>query len=224
MVLEFISLVIGAYLLGSIPTAYLIGKWTRGIDIRQYGSGNVGASNVMATISKRWSIIVTFFDIGKGALMVYAARILGLGIAQQATIGIAAIIGHNWPMFLNFQGGRGIFTSLGVIAMLSPWVGLIAPVVSYAFAPFGQLSLGVAIALVSLPIFSWFLSQPLHINEPIPVTLGYLAILVIAMFRRVTAPRTSVTDSITRRELIINRLLFDRDIKDRKAWLDRAPM
>ena len=67
MIITFILLLLVAYLLGSVPSAYLIAKWTRGIDIRQYGSGNVGASNISTVVSKRWAIPVTIFDIGKGA-------------------------------------------------------------------------------------------------------------------------------------------------------------
>ncbi|MEK7352935.1 MAG: glycerol-3-phosphate acyltransferase [Chloroflexota bacterium] len=219
MVIPFILLIAAAYFIGSIPTAYLVAKWRRGIDIRQYGSGNVGASNVMAVVSKRWSIAVSIFDIGKGALMVWLAQLFGLGAAQQAIIGIAAIIGHNWTVFLHFQGGRGIFTSLGVIAMLAPRVGLIALILPYLFAPFRQLSLGVTITLTILPIISWLLSQPLAVGEPVAVSLGYLAILLTALFRRLTAPKTPLGASVPRGELIINRLLFDRDIKDREAWL-----
>ncbi|MFC2056367.1 glycerol-3-phosphate acyltransferase [Chloroflexota bacterium] len=224
MVIEFkfILLIIGAYLLGSVPTAYLVAKWRRGIDIRQYGSGNVGASNVLAIISKRWSVVVTIFDIGKGALMVWVTQLLGLGAAQQATVGIVAIIGHNWPIFLHFQGGRGIFTSLGVITMLSPRMGLIALVLSYLFAPFRQVSLGVTLALIILPILSWTLSQPLGIEEPLAITLGFLAILLIVIVRRLSAPRSQIGASVSTGELIINRLLFDRDIRDRKAWISQT--
>jgi len=223
MAIEFVLLVSGAYLLGSVPAAYLVAKWSRGIDIRQYGSGNVGASNVLAVISKRWTIPVTAFDLAKGMAMVWVAQLLGLSIAQQIAVGLAAIVGHNWPVFLRFNGGRGIFTSLGVILILSPKLGLIALVVAYLFAPFRQLSLGVFIALTSLPILSWFLSQPLDIDERLPITLGYLAILLIAMFRRLAAPRTSVTASVPPEELVVNRLLFDRDIRDKRAWVSRVP-
>ena len=223
MVIEFILLLIAAYLLGSVPAAYIIARWSKGIDIRKYGSGNVGASNVLAVVSKRWSIPVTIFDLAKGMVVVWVAQLLGLDTLQQVTVGLAAIIGHNWSVFLRFSGGRGIFTSLGVIIILSPWLGLIAPVLAYLFAPFRQLPLGTTIALLSLPILSWSLSQPLGIEEPLPVTLGYLAILFTAMLRRLTAPRTSLTASVPSGELIINRLLFDRDIRDRKAWINRTP-
>ncbi len=217
--LTFILLIAGSYLLGAVPTAYLVAKWRRGIDIRRYGSGNVGASNVMAVVSKRWSIAVTLFDIGKGALAVWAAQLLGLGTAQQAVIGLAAIIGHNWTVFLGFQGGRGIFTSLGVIIMLSPWVGLIAAVTTYIFAPFKQISLGVTVTLLILPLISWFFSQPLGIMEPLPVSLAFLMIFLIAMLRRFTAPKSPLSASVSAGELIINRLLFDRDIRNRDEWI-----
>ncbi|MFC1929191.1 glycerol-3-phosphate acyltransferase, partial [Chloroflexota bacterium] len=144
MIIEFVLLILGAYLLGSVPTAYLIARWRRGIDIRQYGSGNVGAANVLATVSKRWSIPVTIFDIGKGALTVWVAKLLFPDIpAYQITAGIITIIGHSWPIFLRFKGGRGVFTTLGVITMLSPKLGLITLVLAYSLAPLRQLALGV---------------------------------------------------------------------------------
>lgn len=223
MIREFILLVSGAYLLGSVPTAYLVAKWRRGIDIRQYGSGNIGASNILATVSKRWSIPVTIFDLTKGMIMVWAAQLLGLDIVQQIVVGLAAIIGHNWSVFLCFSGGRGMFTSLGVILILSPKLGLTALVLAYLFAPFRQLSLGVSIALVAVPILSWFISQALGIDERLPITMGFIAILLIAAFRRLAVPRTSISAEVSTRELIVNRLLFDRDIRDRKAWISRTP-
>jgi glycerol-3-phosphate acyltransferase PlsY len=223
MVVRFILLILSAYLIGSIPSAYLIARWRRGIDIRQYGSGNVGASNVLATVSRLWSIPVVIFDLAKGALMVWVAQSLGLNVAQQITVGLAAVAGHNWSIFLRFSGGRGIFTSLGVLFVLEPILGLYALITAYLLAPFRQLSLGVTIALVSLPILSWFLSKPLDIEEPLAITLGVIALLLITMIKRLTAPRATIAASLSTGELILNRLLFDRDIRDRKAWISRAP-
>ncbi len=222
MTVVFILLILGAYLLGSVPAAYLVAKWRRGIDIRQYGSGNVGAANVLAIVSKRWSIPVTVFDIGKGALIVWVAQLLGLGAAQQITVGIVTVIGHNWPLFLRFQGGRGIFTTLGVTTMLSWKLGLIVLVISYALAPLRQLALGVSLALVSLPFFSWFLSQPLDIEARLPITLGFVALALIVLSRRLIAPKTALSESVHPVELFFNRLLFDRDIRDRKAWISQT--
>ena len=219
MLIRFILLLIAAYLLGSIPTAYLVAKWRRGIDIRQYGTGNVGASNVMAVVSKKWSIPVSLFDIAKGAVMVWLAQSSGLDAVPQVIIGLAVITGHNWTIFLNFNGGRGIFTSLGVIIMLAPMVGPIALLLPYLFAPFKQLALGVTITLVLLPILALTLSQTLSISEPVTVSMGYTAILLLALFRRLTVPKSELGAKVSKSELILNRLLFDRDIKDREAWL-----
>jgi glycerol-3-phosphate acyltransferase PlsY len=223
MSLEFVLLCVAAYLLGSVPAAYLAVKWSRGIDIRQYGTGKVGASNVMRLTSRWLAIPVAIFDIGKGALMVWAAQMLGLNAAAQVTVGIITIIGHNWPIFLNFKGGRGVFTSLGVITMLSPWLGLIIFVMPYTLAPIRQVALGVFFALASLPIFSWFLSQPLGIEDRLPITLGFVVLALIGLFKRLITPRTALSESVPAVELFINRLLFDRDIRDRKAWTERKP-
>ena len=222
MVIEFGLLIVGAYLLGSVPAAYLVVKWSRGIDIRREGTGTVGAANVLRLAPKWLAIPVTIFDIGKGALTVWVAQLLGLGAAEQVTVGVITVIGHNWPIFLRFQGGRGIFTTLGVIAMLSPWLGLIMLVLAYIMAPLRQLSLGVFLALASLPIFSWFLSQPLGIEERLPVTLGFVALFLLGMLKRLITPRTPLSKSVPVRELLLNRLLFDRDIRDREAWIHQT--
>ena len=221
MLVRFIPLIIGAYLLGSVPAAYIIARWRRGIDIRTYGSGNVGASNVLAAVSKRWTVPVTIFDIGKGALAVWVAQLLGLGAGQQVTVGICAIIGHNWPIFLQFKGGRGVFTSLGVITMLSPKLGLIVLVMPYLLAPIRQVSLGVFITLTSLPFFSWFLTGPLDIEARLAITLGLAVIGLLGLSRRMIVSRTPPSQSVPTVKLLINRILFDRDIWDRKAWLNQ---
>jgi glycerol-3-phosphate acyltransferase PlsY len=222
MVIEFGLLIVGAYLLGSVPAAYLVVKWSSGIDIRREGTGTVGAANVLRLAPKWLAIPVTIFDIGKGALIVWVAQLLGLGAAEQVTVGIITVIGHNWPIFLRFHGGRGLFTTLGVIAMLSPWLGLIMLVLAYALAPFRQLSLGAFLALVSLPIFSWFLSQPLSIEERLPVTLGFVALFLLGVLKRLITPRPPLSKSVPLGELLLNRLLFDRDIRDREAWIHQT--
>ncbi|MEE8193973.1 MAG: glycerol-3-phosphate acyltransferase [Dehalococcoidales bacterium] len=223
MSIGFVLLSIAAYLLGSVPAAYLAARWSRGIDIRKYGTGKVGAANIFSVASKRLAIPVTIFDIGKGAFTVWVAQLLELGAAQQVTVGIITVIGHNWPLFLRFQGGRGILTSLGVITMLSPPLGLITLVLPYTLAPLRQVALGVFLGFVTLPLFSWFLSQPLGIEERLPITLGLAALSLLGLSKRLVAPRTPLSESVPRRELFFNRMLFDRDIRDRKAWIGRKP-
>ena len=223
MTINFVLLLLGGYLLGSVPAAYLAAKWSRGIDIRQYGSGNVGAANLLGLTSKWIAIPVIIFDIGKGMVAVWAAQLIGLDTAQQVAVGLAAIVGHNWPVFLRFSGGRGLLTTLGVVFVLAPKLGLVLAALAFACAPFEQLALGTTVALILLPILSWFLSQPFGIEKSLPLTLGFLAMFLIMIIRRLTAAKTSATASVPPRQLLLNRLLFDRDIRDRKAWIKRQP-
>ena len=223
MVIEFVLLIIGAYLLGSVPAAYLAAKWSRRIDLRQYGTGNVSVGNLWRMTSKRLTIPVVIFDLGKGAAMVWAAQLLGLGIAQQVTVGLAAIIGHNWPVFLRFNGGRGVLTTLGVVFILMLW-GIVAFLAIASLTRVVKSSpLPVLGGIAALPLVSWFFSQPLGIEEPLPITLGFLAMFIIMVIRRLTAPLSADAVSISKKQLLINRLLFDRDIRDREAWLYRTP-
>jgi glycerol-3-phosphate acyltransferase PlsY len=220
----FVLLVLGAYLLGSVPAAYLVVRWSRGIDIRQYGSGNIGASNVITVTSKWLGILVILFDLGKGALAVWVAQIFDLSVVQQVVVGLAAIVGHSWPVFLGFNGGRGILTTLGVVGILAPWLAPTVLVIAFIFFPFHQLALGVFLAALSLPLAGWFFSQTLGVVEKLPVTLGFLSMFIIIVVRRLTAPRTSMSTSVSLGELMVNRLLFDRDIRDREAWIRRTPI
>jgi len=226
MAIAFVLLLVAAYLLGSVPAAYLAARWSRRIDIRQYGSGNVGAANVLKITSKRWAIPVIVFDLVKGMVVVYIAKLIGLEVYQQVMIGIAAIVGHNWPVFLRFSGGRGVLTTLGVALLLPlingpliPWVvvvGLVAVGISLLITH--HTPLGVGVGLAAMPLVSWIA------NEPLPMTLGFLAMFLLVVIRRLTAPKTSLTTSVSTGELVLNRLLFDRDIRDGKAWIHRKPV
>jgi glycerol-3-phosphate acyltransferase PlsY len=218
-----IPLAIGSYLLGAVPAAYLAVRWTKGVDIRRQGTGNAGAANVLSSASKWLAIPVGVFDIGKGAFCVWVAMLLDLGVAEQATAGILAIIGHNWPVYLRFSGGRGVFTTLGVIAALSPWLSLIILVIAYSLAPLRKLSLGVFFAFVSMPFLAWFLNEPLGIEERLPATIGIALMGALGLGRRLLAPRSELGRDLSMAQLLFNRFLLDRDIRDRRAWINRPP-
>ncbi|MBA7666172.1 Glycerol-3-phosphate acyltransferase [subsurface metagenome] len=232
MTIEFVLLILGAYLIGSIPAAYLVAKWFRGIDLRKYGSGNVGSSNLMRVTSKRLGIPVVIFDLGKGMIMVWIAQLVGLDTSQQVIVGLAAVIGHNWSVFLRFSAGRGALTTVGVALILVPRLTVVLLVITFGGLALGYMAVTTLCTIALLPIASWFSSapvinwlfgQPLGISERLPVTLGFLAIFLTTVIRRLTAPRTSLSASVTTRQLIVNRLLFDRDIRDREAWIHRTP-
>lgn len=225
MTIAFILLLVSAYLVGSVPTAYIAGRWGQGIDIRHYGSGNVGASNLMRQSARWLAIVVIIVDIGKGILMIWAAQAAGLNTAQQVAIGLAAIIGHNWPVFLRFSGGRGVLTTLGVAFFLPlangplvPWSLIIFLAIAGIFIFIvHNLPGGTATGIAAMPLVSWLA------HEPLALIWGFLAVFLVMVIRRLTAPKTSLTASVPTGELIINRLLFDRDIRDKEAWIYRKP-
>ena len=124
MIVIFIVCVL-AYLIGSIPTAYILGKVIKGIDIRNYGSGNVGATNVFRVIGKKWGVLALFLDIIKGTIPVLLLFNLivedfSTVLYAQLLIGFFAVCGHNWTIFLKFKGGKGVATTAGVICAVFP--------------------------------------------------------------------------------------------------------
>ena len=224
MTLWFVLLILGAYLLGSVPASYLVAKLSRGIDLRQYGTGQAGAGNLWRMTSWKLGLPVGLFDVSTGLVMVWIAEVAGLGIAQQLIVGSAAIAGHNWPIFLRFHGGRGIGTTIGVLLIL-PFLNDMSPWASAAFVVIlgiGALTLRstpvpALLAVAALPVVS------LVSREPIPVTLGFLVIFLIIAIKRLTAQSSVDMTSVSKGQLLINRFLFDRDIRDRNAWMYRKP-
>jgi glycerol-3-phosphate acyltransferase PlsY len=155
-----------AYLLGSIPFAYIAGKSLRGLDLRQHGSGNLGATNVFRVLGKGPGIVVLLLDIGKGAAAVTLLPLLGhasrfealfsSGPAEQAwwpcVLGLAAVLGHSYTAFLGFKGGKGVATSAGVFLGLAPWATLcVLGVFGLAFLASRMVSLGSLLGAAALP-------------------------------------------------------------------------
>lgn len=105
------------YLLGSMSFSYLFGRMLKGIDIRQFGSGNAGATNTLRVLGKGPALAVLFLDVLKGVVAVWIGRWLGGGQLEFALLaGLGAIVGHNWPVYFSFRGGKGIATTIGVVA------------------------------------------------------------------------------------------------------------
>lgn len=113
--------IIGSYLIGSFPTAYIVARLRRGVDIRQIGTRNMGAMNVFYKIGIAEGLLVLATDIGKGAAAVFIARQLGTPEAVQLASGVAVVLGHAFPVFLRFRGGRGGATCIGALVFLMPW-------------------------------------------------------------------------------------------------------
>ena len=142
------------YLIGSIPFAYLLGRRHRGIDLRQAGSGNVGAANLLRTTTKKIGVSAMALDVGKGLASVLVARQIDPGGTGPAVAGIAAVLGHIYPVWLGFRGGKGVATTCGVFLILAPQAAALATLVFLALVWWTRyISLGsVAGSIVLAPL------------------------------------------------------------------------
>ena len=208
-----------AYLVGSIPTAYLLARWMKGIDLREYGSGNVGGANVAASIGKRYFVPVVLLDaLVKGTASVLLARLLGLGPGYQAVAGLAAVAGHNWPVYIRVTGGRGMATAVGVLLVLAPRELIaFAGVAIAGVALFRNTALWVGIASVLLPVWAWLL------GESVEILLFCLGLVALLALKRLEANRMRAPDGVPWHLLAARRLLFDRDVSTRDEWTRRQP-
>jgi glycerol-3-phosphate acyltransferase PlsY len=173
----------------------------------------------------KWlAIPVALFDIGKGVLVVFIAKMIHLEPIYQALVGVCAVLGHDWSIYLKFKsGGRGVFVTLGVITMISPLMGLIALVGPYLlFAPFKQVALGVFAVFVSCPVLAYFFTGPLGVGDQVAITYGFAALGGLGLLVRIIGRRTELSKNVPMPKVIFYRLLFDRDIADRKLWNSRA--
>jgi glycerol-3-phosphate acyltransferase PlsY len=157
---EYIGVIIGSYLIGSIPCGLVMGK-LKGIDVREYGSGNIGTTNVLRTLGAKFGAIVLVADALKGVIAVLLARyIIGTPVGEMGA-GFAAVAGHDWSLFLKFKGGRGVATSLGALlpmAMPAPLSGVAGIVVFILVVlPSRYVSLGSIVgsvaAVVAMAVF-----------------------------------------------------------------------
>ena len=153
--LDFIIAAALSYILGSIPNGLILGKGIWGVDLRQHGSGNIGATNAWRTIGKAGGISIFALDLLKGAISAYLGLHLGGGELAGIVCGLLAIAGHSWSIFLGFKGGKGVATGLGVIATLMPWVTLIVFAVWFAIVKVtGYVSLGSVVGAILVPILA----------------------------------------------------------------------
>ncbi|MDP2940201.1 MAG: glycerol-3-phosphate 1-O-acyltransferase PlsY [Candidatus Omnitrophota bacterium] len=186
MVLKVILSLLAAYLIGAIPSAYLFARFWKGIDIRKFGSGNVGATNAFRVLGKLPGILVLIVDILKGlicpTLIANFVKIPQMEI-WLISLGITAVAGHNWTIFLNFKGGKGMATGLGVLLGLAIKIPSIRVVLALTvgvwmviFFMFKFVSLASIVAGICLPIFMALFNQPLPF-----VILGIIFCLFVAV-------------------------------------------
>jgi acyl phosphate:glycerol-3-phosphate acyltransferase len=168
--------VAGAYLLGAIPFGLLLGK-AAGVDVRAAGSGNIGATNVARTAGKGVGIATLVLDAAKGAAPILLAdRVLHLDTIWLVSIGLAAVLGHVFPIYLLFRGGKGVATALGVFLALSPVAtGVSVAVFLVTFLVTKIVSLGSLIGAIVLATTSWFIDGRAEVS----VLAGVCTLLIV---------------------------------------------
>jgi glycerol-3-phosphate acyltransferase PlsY len=219
--LEIIIAVIAGYLWGGIPSAYLLARYRLGIDIRKYGTGNVGASNVITHVGRKSGFALGLFDgLAKGTGPVVAASLLGGSDWAMAAAGLAAVAGHNWSPYIKFMGGRGVSTSAGVFLgfLLLPELGMIILVAGiWGGIVRKNLAMWLLLTMVATPVMAISLDRS---NEAVIMTLAVLGLLVA---KRLAAnwQRPLENEPLTR--VLFYRLLVDRDIASKADWVSRRP-
>ena len=185
-----VLLLLSAYLLGSVSGSLLLGR-LRGVDIRRHGSGNTGGTNALRTLGWRFALGVVAIDVGKGALAAWLAlRFAPLGQALDVTAhgyaaAACAVVGHVWPLWHGFRGGKGAATAVGGLLMLWPWsIGVLLPVWMLVLVATGYVGLSTVLAALALPLLAWGTDA-----EPARLWFSMFAALFIAFTHRANLQR-----------------------------------
>jgi glycerol-3-phosphate acyltransferase PlsY len=174
--INIVIAIISAYILGSIPSAYLVARFRKGIDIREVGSKNMGALNIYYQVGLLEAALVLLADVGKGIVAILLARWLDLSLIFQLLTGLAAIVGHAFPVFLKFRGGKGGATTLGILLFLMPKAipfFIIAAVIALFVTR--NLTFCYAIGFVVIPFVAWLiydLKPLIFFSIGLPVFVG----------------------------------------------------
>ena len=184
-----------SYLFGSFPSGYLAGRIAKGIDIRSVGSGSTGATNVLRHIGKRAAITVFVIDVSKGTLSILLARYFLLNDSWLVAVGLSALIGHIWPVWLSWKGGKAVATGLGVFLGLSWQVGLgTLGVFIIMISLFRIVSLASISAALALPLIMYLSFKTTNISLP------FLVISLLAMSLVIWRHKENIVRLIKRKE------------------------
>ena len=215
-----------AYLVGAVPTTYLIAKVVGGIDLRSHGSGNVGVSNLASQLGKLWFPVAAAIELTRGGGPILLSQfVLGLdayGWALSVTP-LFTIIGNNWSPFLRFTGGRGVGVwSGGLLAMSPP--GFLVALIPYLLGWWATRRSAecLAVVLATYPLVCLLLPQQWQLaGAPAQLAIMAASGAVLIFIKRVTSNGEGLPQGEPAIPVLINRLLRDRDIADRSQWLSR---
>lgn len=168
---------VAAYLIGSIPTGFLVSMVVRGDDIRQHGSGNIGATNAFRVYGKSVGVLTLAGDVLKGSFVVWLATMNNMTLMPESA-GLMVVIGHIFSCFLNFRGGKGVATALGVFVILAPWAVLLVVIVwGSTLLITRMVSVGSLVASIVMPGIIYFCDYPRSIGL---LSVGISALIVLS--------------------------------------------
>ena len=177
--MEIVSILVG-YMLGSIPAAFIVTKLRKGIDIREIGRGNMGAANVMREVGIWEGVIVVVVDVGKGVAAIIVGQALGVSQLWLLVAGGAAVLGHSFPVYIGFRGGKGVATVIGVVLVLSPVVtGIACGIIGVALLFTRNVFASIVIAAPFFPLLMWLVEK-----SPTLVLFAVIIVLFIGFRSR----------------------------------------
>jgi glycerol-3-phosphate acyltransferase PlsY len=205
--LKFLWLIF-SYLLGSIPFGFLIAKFSKKVDVLKVGTRQIGGTNVFRNVGKWQGILTGILDLGKGYLAVFLAQKMGFSFSIQAFSGLAAIAGHNWPIFLKFSGGRGIGTFIGALFCLKPSIlALISPL--WLILALFWDSAAATLIFILLAIFLSIFLKISYLSQ------FFIGVLILTIIVRIFGKTISPPKNLSKTQILIYRLIFDRPQKER---------
>ena len=197
--------IIIAYIIGSFPTAYIVTRLRKGVDIREIGSRNMGAMNVFYKVGFVEGMLVLLTDVGKGVLAVAISHFIGGGELAEYLAGAAVLTGHNFPVFLKFHGGKGGATCIGVLIYLMPWgIPIYLAIFGLGLLITRYPTLSYSIAFLCFPFIGWLIYDKVALAI---YTLGLLLLLVLRYIPRVKEMRAKGGSW--------QRVFHRKDLKDR---------
>ena len=189
MINETIAVILG-YILGAIPSAYIIGRLIGKIDMRQEGDGRISASAVHKKLGVVPFLLVVVMDVGEGVLTVLIARMLTESLIVVMIAGFAAVVGHNWSVFLKFKGGLGATTTYGVLVALVWWQVLVAAAIAFALFLLIIRKSGLSTAILILVVSVILLVQYLFQNAPLILAVYPFILILLMVLKRFQISRT----------------------------------
>ena len=248
---EIAVLYLYSYLIGAFPTPYVVARLVKGIDLRRYGSGNVGGSNVVRQLGRKWVAPLSLFEfLLKGVSPVFVGLIIlgpASGLERTSLLFLAAplltLIGNNWSVFLRLQGGRGLLVICGVVTALAPLLFVTAILIYLAGWRITRNSgVWALVAVASLPLLAlipgglltigWssllsLLTAPgsftIPAGEAFVISWYCLVVVALVVLKRLMSNTMVFPPELSRKRVLLNRLFRDRDVDDRAEWVERVP-